>query len=325
MMETIEIVACTDHRFIMPVGVMMYSVCKNNSDSELRFHVIVDESVTEEDKSDLIDVAKGHDVRFYDVDSRVFSTMPLVPGLSHATYYRLLIPQILPDDVRKVLYLDGDIIVRHSLLSLWETDIEGSAVAAVTDADESVIEKYNRQKYPARLGHFNAGVLLINLYYWRVNNIRGDIESYMANHFESIRYCDQDILNYVLREKKITLPIKYNAQTQFFWVFNKMGYDYFKYEEEVMEARKDPVILHFSLGKPWMLGAEHPYKSTFEKYQNETKWQGQIWKFPSRPFMTKLLCHTNDAILNVLIKMGLLNVSFKRQKEKFFLDLPPID
>lgn len=72
-METIEIVACIDHRFTMPAGVMIHSVCKNNPDQEIRFHVVVDESVTEEDREDLRIVAGGNPILFYAVDSQALA------------------------------------------------------------------------------------------------------------------------------------------------------------------------------------------------------------------------------------------------------------
>ncbi len=326
-METIDLVVSTDHRYIMPTGVLIHSVCKNNMDQDVRFHVIVDESVTKEDREDIRVVAGRNTVRFYDVDSRSFSTMPLAPGLSPATYYRLLIPHILPGDIRKVLYLDSDIIVRHSLLPLWETDINRYAIAAVTDVDEALIEKYNRQKYSPSLGHFNAGVLLINLDYWRENNIHSEIELYIKTHVEDIRFADQDILNYVLQKRKITLPIKYNTQTCFLWVLDKVRYDYWKYEKEVLEARKDPVIIHYSNAdcKPWMEDCIHPFSSSFFKYQNETKWKGQIWAKPKRSFVKKVISHTNAAVMRILIKMSLHKAPAECQDTNLFLDLQPID
>ena len=48
----IHIVACLDHGFVMPTGVMMYSVCVNNPDVDINFHLIVDESVTADDRND---------------------------------------------------------------------------------------------------------------------------------------------------------------------------------------------------------------------------------------------------------------------------------
>ena len=325
VMEPIEIVLCTDHRYIMPAGVMMYSVCKNNKDGGVRFHVIVDESVTEEDRADLRDVAGRSAVFFYEVDGQAFQSMPLVPHISHATYYKLLIPQILSEDIHKVLYLDSDIIVRHSLLPLWETVIDGYALAAVMDVIDSDIRTYNRLKYPSHFGYFNAGMFLFNLKYWRDNDIYSEVLSYVKNHSDDILYCEQDILNYVLRERKRPLPIKYNFQSGFLFSPTISSYDFWKYEKEIQEARKDPVILHYTLKKPWEEGCDHPYRSTFLQYQNETKWKGNIWLKPQRPFLTKVYFHADAAILRALIRMRLIKVPAEPQKPKMYLDLPPID
>ena len=40
MTEIINIVACTDKKFMMPTGVMMTSVCENNMDTDVVFHII---------------------------------------------------------------------------------------------------------------------------------------------------------------------------------------------------------------------------------------------------------------------------------------------
>lgn len=328
-METIEIAACTDHRYIMPTGVMIHSVCKNNKDQKVRFHIIVDESVTEEDRNDLRDVAERNAIHFYEVDSQLFRSMPVILYISRATYYRLLIPQILSEDIHKVLFLDCDIIVRHSLLPLWETDVDGYALAAVPDDLDSVIATYNRLKYPPRLGYFNAGVLLLNLRYWRANNIHSEIQTYMKNHFEDILFSDQDILNYVLRERKRPLPIKYNLQTAFLFIPRHCGCDYWKYEKEILEARKDPVIVHFTAGKPWKEGCYHPYQSTFLKYQDETKWKGCIWRNPKRPFMVKVRSHLKNMVPHLkglLAEMGLLKAASGPQGIDLFANgLQPID
>lgn len=294
-------------------------------DQEVRFHILVDESVTEGDRADLRDVAGKNTIQFYDVNDQTFNLLPLLPWLSYATYYRLLIPQILPKDIHKVLYLDSDIIVRHSLLPLWETDIDGYALAAVIDHNDADIGTFNRLRYSPNLGYFNAGVLLLNLKYWRDNDIHDEILSYINNHLKDICFCDQDILNYVLRERKRSLPIKYNFQAVFLYSLNKCGYDYWKYEKEIQKARKDPVILHYTFKKPWEEECDHPYRSSFWRYQNETKWKGQIWEKPKRSFVTKVIFHINAAIMRILRKMRLLNAPAKPQRAELFLDLPPID
>ena len=114
-----DIVVCTDKWFIMPTGVMMQSVCQNNVDETIVFHVIVGENVSKEDKQDLEDLLKafqGKSVVFYpssDIDKEI-ETFPQDSRhlITKATYYRFYFAEILPDfdrdrvhdsDIRKLL------------------------------------------------------------------------------------------------------------------------------------------------------------------------------------------------------------------------------
>ena len=278
--ETIHIVACLDKGYVMPTGVMIYSACANNPDSDIDFHMVVDESVSDNDKKDLIDTISQFEGKrgfFYSVNSHLYKIFPLTnfKWLTRATYYRILLPEILPDSVRKVIYIDGDCIIRHSLIPLWRTDISEIAIGAVFNAFEGQIERFNRLRYSPDLGYFNAGVLLINIDYWRKHNVVNSLTDYIYRYPERIAFEDQDVMNVVLKDSKKSLPPKYNFQTDMLRC--TPCFHYWKYEDEVKEAISDPVIIHFtSREKPWYkyMRNPHPYKSSFVKYQNQTKWKG---------------------------------------------------
>jgi hypothetical protein len=53
--------------------------------------------------------------------------------MSKMTYARLLIPELFPATVSKVLYLDSDLLALGDLGPLWRTDLAGAVVAAVPD------------------------------------------------------------------------------------------------------------------------------------------------------------------------------------------------
>jgi len=278
MKENIHIAVCLDKGYVMPIGVMMYSACVNNQDVDIDFHVLIDESVSEKDQQDLretINKFEGKRVLFYSVSSVKTIGFPLIKDyLTRAAYYRCFLSEILPTTIEKVLYLDGDIIVRHSLLPLWNTDLTDYAIGAVMDAWDGDIKIYNRLRYQYQKGYFNSGVLLINLKYWRDYNILNEFVEYLNNFLERIICEDQDVMNVVLQDKKLTLPVKYNLQTAF---LRKVPFfDYWKYEKEIKEAIGDPTIVHFAeKAKPWIVTTHnlHPFRSTFYKYQNQTKWK----------------------------------------------------
>lgn len=280
MSKRIDIAVCPDKWFVMPTGVMMRSVCVNNPDVNIVFHVIIDDSVSEGDKKDLRDVIsafKGKHVEFYHIDVSMFPCFPNTDNMVFppSTYYRLQLSKVLPSYINKVLYLDGDVIVRHSLLPLWETDMAGYAIATVPASSEATAEYYVRLKYPQELGYFNAGVMLINLDYWRANGVEDEFMSFLINRADDIYWHDQDVLNAVLKDQKMTLPIKYNLQCGFMRPTSK--YDHQKYSAELYEALNDPVIIHFTGEKPWYSyrrDPDNPLSSSFFKYQSQTKWKG---------------------------------------------------
>lgn len=225
-----EIVACTDKNFIFPMGVMMYSLCQNNQDAEIVFHIILDEDVTTSDKNNLQKTVCGFRncrIAFYAVNRTVLSSFPDPGGrkdISLATYYRLMLTELLPDTVHKVLYLDGDIIIRGSLKPLWDLDLTDSAVAGATDAIAGQVDLYNRLHYPPTKGYFNAGVLLINLDYWREHKVINLFNDFINNRANDIIYHDQDVLNGVFWGCKKTFPIKYNFNSGFLWKRRQFDY-----------------------------------------------------------------------------------------------------
>ena len=274
-----DIVCCTDEKFIMPTGIMLKSLCHNNR--EIYVHIVIDDSVTESSKKSLETIVKSNqsnDIFFYLIDGSLFYDFPSVnvvlPRITKATYYRLLLANILPVRLNKVLFLDGDIIVRNNLTSLWESNVDQFAVGCVIDSEIDNIDMYNRLMYAPKYGYFNAGVLLINLLYWRKNNLTEKFFQFIKDFPERIKYHDQDVLNGVLYDQKLFLPIRYNVQTAFFFKKDIVKYDFQKYGKEIYEVRKDPYIVHFTTSfKPWNDDCTHPYRDLFLYYKNLTIWK----------------------------------------------------
>ena len=273
-----DIVVCTDDSFVMPTGVMICSVCINNQEYEVTFHVVTDK-VADDNKKKLEDIVSsfhGKNIAFYDIERVDTSDIPALDKdayLTIATYYRLFLTEILPSNLKKIIYLDGDIIVRQSLKALWDIRMEDAAIAATPESHGALDSFYERLGYPKKMGYFNAGVLLINLEYWRNHHLMSVFKDFMIHHADRIVYHDQDVLNYTLRDCKIELPIKYNLQSGFLWI--DKNYDR-KYHQEVMGTINNPAILHFTgAQKPWHQSCRHPYRSSFFKYQAQTVWKDE--------------------------------------------------
>lgn len=287
-----DIVACTDNNYIMPTGVMMYSVCCNNADVDIVFHIITG-GVGAEGKEKLIKnikTFKNKSVIFYDGRELDTSSFPMMSNCLFpiSAFYRLFITKLLPATLKKVIYLDVDTIVRQSLLSLWDINLGEYPIAAAPDWNIECSDFSERLNYPKDNGYFNSGVLLINLDYWRTHHVLNDFIEYMKQHADSIIYADQDILNYVFRENKMILPIKYNLQTDLIWKSVKEHYNEKEYNKKIQEAVQDCVIVHFCAGKPWRTSCRHPFRSTFFKYYRQTLW-GNTPLQETRPLKLRII------------------------------------
>ena len=316
----IQITACLDKDFVLTTGVMMCSICVNHPDVDIDFHLIYDESVTENDRKDLEETVlkyPGKRTIFYNIDSQSSNKYPYRLGaISQATYYRLFLTEILPPSINKVIYIDGDCVIRHSLLPLWNTDITDYAVGACIDGLEGVTDFYERLGYPREESYFNAGVMFINLDYWRRHHVLEQSMDILNNHRDKIFLEDQDVMNMLFHDRKITLPLKYNLQAGLLW--KDRHWNYQKYEEQFKDALEDPVIIHYTtIGKPWYRTSpyqRHPFNSSFYKYQNMTKWNNV--RIENRPMIKRIRNFIGDI---------LRRINMRQLEPSRFIDVNPVD
>ena len=266
-----DILCCVDSNFVIPLGVMIHSLCVNNKQQTLCFHIIVDNSVTEQHKNELKTVISGGaSINYYliNVESIRQYLVVKVENFPVPIYYRLLMAKILPESVNKVLYLDADMIVRRDLTELWDIPLENYSVAAVPNQSDCG-QYWERLGYPKELGYFNSGVLLINLDYIRRYNLTSVFIEYIKNNPQRLVCPDQDVLNFVLKDSKIMLPVRYNSQEGFYRdPPEKVIGDKQSFESDI----NNPYIVHFTKEKPWMSNCNHPLKNLYYYYKSDTIW-----------------------------------------------------
>jgi lipopolysaccharide biosynthesis glycosyltransferase len=210
-------------------------------------------------------VAKyGSEISFYEIAPERLQSLRVDGHVSAAAYYRLMSALILPANIEKILYLDSDIIVRHSLSELWEIDLKDQALAAVDDlwpTTEAFVAHMEILGLPSNTRYFNSGVMLINLNYWRQNNVCERATAFVRENPEKVEFHDQDALNVILVGRWIHLPGTWNGQD-----FGGTG-----------RPVPDVAIVHFiGPGKPWhwsWRSNEHPFKKEYRQYRRKTPWR----------------------------------------------------
>lgn len=300
-----NIVLSTDNNFVQHCAVTMVSIMENNKD--VSFFIITD-GLTTENQNILSGLSQKYNtsLQFLLVNKSIIERLPMpnnrnLKHISPATYYRLFVAELLPSSVDKLIYLDCDMVIRGSLMDLWNTDITNYALAAVYQDNQWAINNhtFERLSIPQEKGYFNAGMLVINLKYWRENQIQEQLLDYLHTNSEKIVYHDQDVLNVVLHDYvKGVFPI-WNMLTVFF-MEKRQELDCGCYQlllDDIKTFRREAVIIHYvSRPKPWEYACNHPLCKEYFKYLDLTvfaKWRPSftilnIWLYKIKPILLNM-------------------------------------
>lgn len=241
------------------------SVIENTQNEQINFIIMYEEidSNVQNILQQLIKDTK-HTITYLQINSKIFNEFPLASWLSKEAWFRCLLPDLMPD-IEKVLYLDSDTIIRHSLLPLYYSKMHDKIIAGVEDISQS---KSHAQRLKLKDNYYlNSGVLLINCNAWRKNKTFEKIKKYALENKKEIQTSDQDTINKVLDEKKLHLSPKYNY-LEVWWRTNKCQYDQIELND-YKEAQKNASIVHFVGPKPIEEHCKNSYLAEFYWYANK--------------------------------------------------------
>ena len=257
-----------DSAYVRFCCVTLVSIFENNRDNQICIHILCNGlSINDINTIQSLADRYGSTVSFYTPNNSLlegFKVCKFRKRISLATYYRCILSLVIPNSIHQIIYLDCDLLVLGSLRPLWETNMQNIGIAGVRDIAANDESRYQVLAYPPSHSYFNAGVMLINLDYWRQHNIAEACINLYREHPERILFNDQDILNILFHENKVELDIKYNMQDGF----------YRRACSSIpLEKLKSPIILHFTNRKPWDYDNLHPLRHLFFKYQDLTSYR----------------------------------------------------
>lgn len=276
---TIHIAFNIDHAYVRYCSVTLVSICRNNASNHIVAHIL-SRGLTADDKRVMQGIVSEYDAElcFYEPDEGLLEGFRIHASGSHislVTYYRCMLADYLPMDLHRVIYLDSDILVIGSLEDFWQLPMRGAPVVAVEDAAADDVLRYETLCYPNKDSYFNAGVLLIDLDWWRANNVGQKCIAYYRKYPERIKFNDQDLLNSLFHGHVCWASLRYNAQEGFY----RQRYTHY---EEHKDALEHPIVVHYTNRKPWDWDSTHPMRQLFFQYQNYTPWKGK--KLLHNPF-----------------------------------------
>lgn len=255
-MNNINICLSCDDNYSKYAGVVMASILSNANKTDSLSFYILDGGISEIRKQEILSLKtiKDCEIKFVDIDVSLFEDYKKIKTHTYLTlpaYYRLKLASLLPN-ISKVIYFDCDVIVKTSLADLFNIDITNFAIAAVKDINKRVLKK--------NPNYVNSGVLLLNLDYWRKENIEEKLLNFTKENIDNIKTGDQEVLNRCLSGKIKVIEDEWNVQSSNFT--NRSSYT------------NSPKVIHFvAKKKPWHWASFSYHRDLYFKYLQLTPWK----------------------------------------------------
>lgn len=279
-----NILISINSKFIMPAMVMLASLFENN-----KVPIDVYMMYSDLNKNEILILKKhvkkwNNKLKLIKINKDLFKKLPLYKRLSKETYYRLILHEVLPINIKRILYLDVDIIVNKSIVNFYNQSLDNYFCIvcediAISRKDERLYKSLGINKNEK---YFNAGVILYNLDLFRENIKVKDIFKFAYERGEKLKYHDQDILNYFLKNKVKFEDYKIYNMTSLGMKQNKLKYK-FIYD--------NTVIIHYAgLLKPWNSDyGNEPFGELFWKYTKKTPYRYSHPLLRVKSYVYKLL------------------------------------
>lgn len=254
-------------------GTAMISLFENISEllSSITVHILHDNTLTDENRSNFSYLAGrwGQSVKFYNVEKICAGKIAQMTDLfadadknyfNQAMLYKLLIPQALPKDVSKVIYLEPTVIVNLNIGELWRADLGEKTLGVVPalsiGSDIHTADKIVTDGFVKAENYFNSGVMLMNLSLLRNEETKIIDGLNFAIEKKYFYLLDQTVLNYCFSTQTVKLSAQFNSFVR--WA---------RKNKESVENK-----IYYYTGYSLQLDMNDPFNLLWMNYFSKTPW-----------------------------------------------------
>jgi lipopolysaccharide biosynthesis glycosyltransferase len=284
--STINLFCAVDDGFAMPLAAALQSALHNLKTTDQVHIVVASDGIQPENKQKLLRLVVNAEVDatidIIEPETDLIEEFPTTRSNTRPMYLRLLVDRLVPADWKRVIYIDGDVIVRGDLGELWKMSMDGHVVLAVPDfvnpkvaQRPASLQAAYRKEYGLSpdAPYFMSGMMLIDLCAWEREEIGRRSLEFLERYGETVEYGDQDALNGALAGRWGTIDPAWNLP-----LHNVPRYGWPDHDSTENRARQEqllenPLIVHYSgKSKPW----HHLYRRTmdteFFRYLVDSRW-----------------------------------------------------
>lgn len=143
---SMNIAITINHAYVPYAYTLLLSLVAHNT-PDMQIYIL-HRDLTDEDCNTLSSLSDLYNIHFHFICVPVsFSSVSTDTSIPEEVYFRLYLPELLPDTLERILYLDTDMVATASLQSLYTLDFNRKKAACTTGPS----------------GNLSASVLLLNL------------------------------------------------------------------------------------------------------------------------------------------------------------------
>jgi len=231
-MTKINVAFAFDEKLWRQTAVAMFSLCKSAPNVRYNIYALFDQNVhgvmLDLMRHIVTDAGCRHaKIHFICFNGNLLSHEFYDTGMARfprAAMARIFLPHILPH-VRKIIWLDSDIIVCKSLAEMWRINMVGKFIGAVRDVNIGAIineyphefkhyDEYGLTEMVEQHRYVNSGVLLMNLHEMRLFGWTEKCMKRIQDEKRNIWYFDQDVINSISYDKIAYMPLRFNRMSK---------------------------------------------------------------------------------------------------------------
>lgn len=259
----IRVLLAVDPKQVIGCAVSMRSILENVRDgASVHFDVMTNAVSLEDREAMRVTVLGGRrkgTITLHEVDLSRFAHLMASKLVSHTTYARLLIDNVLPPDAGRCIYLDCDMVVERDIAEAWEYPLDGRTVAAVANGSAADMRDNLERLGLREARYFNAGFVVIDVGRWRELRVSERAIAHAERQGDRLVLHDQDALNCALQRDWVELPREWNAAVPV---------------SEWLTGESQAVFHYWGAPKPWHADYEGRFRELFQRHLDLTAFKG---------------------------------------------------
>jgi lipopolysaccharide biosynthesis glycosyltransferase len=287
MQDPVVIACAANAAYSIPLAVMLRSAVDHLSLKRGLAVWVIDDGLGDSARSRIVESLPERATVHWLAPSRLdFKGLPLWGRMPVSTYDKLTVAERLPPDLKKVIWLDCDMLVLADLAELWDMSVGEAHMLAVRDAlvpfvsSRFGISAFDEIGLASSTPYFNAGMMVIDLDKWRASKVATKTLEYLRRFHERVFFWDQEALNAVLARQWTQVDERWN------WSANLDRLSRNGSHSENGNG-KQPRIVHFNGNiKPWMVREPTEVDASYFRTLDETAWRS--WR-PRRTIVRSMV------------------------------------